>query len=1226
MTSLTDLEISQNFPVSKEEVADYIKRRKLKIPPRGGGARKAFRAKIRQRIFATKIRNAPGTEVSYTYSAESWQIVYGKMRIGGLISFINTVDNNNNLDLVYTLAGHKITSIDKVWIDEEQVIFGASPDPRWSTQFYNPDTNTYRSADHKVFMHLNDGDPGNGAISELSARTSLWTGEHRQSNRAHAFIILVSNAILFPDGIPDISFEVSGIQCHDPRTSTTGFTQNAALIILDYLTNTTYGLGYPLSECETASGEVGSFYDAANICDEDITLSDGSTEKRYTINAVFSSEETRQNILEKMMTAIGGTISNINGKWKCFPGKWVAPTITLDENDLLEDIEVQTKISRRDSFNGIKGTFTSAEKKFQEDDFPPYKNDFYKAQDNNERVWEDVQFPCTTSGKTCQRLAKLLLEKARQQIQVRGTFKLSGYQVEVGENVSFTYSRLGWYSKAFEVQESELLVGVAEGGGIKFAVRLLLRETASGVFDWNNGDETQYDLAPNTGLPDPFSVVALAGLTLESGTDHLYITSDGTVVSRIFASWTAATDGFVSNGGAIELEFKLSSAGAWNAAISLPANSSNYYILDVQDGAEYDVRIRAKNGLGIYSDYTTVSNHLVIGKTEPPSDVSSIGSSLLPYGIVLGWSAITDLDVSHYELREGAKDESWDSMGILAEVTGTTFEVNLRPAGLYKYAIKAVDTSGNYSVNEALTLISVAGPSAPSVSAQIVGPDLKLSWTESAGQFQIQDYIIRYGSSFDLGTDVGAALGLTHTEKIEWGGARTYWVAARDVAGNISTAGSVSLNIQPPSVVQNLTATPIDNNVLIKFEAPASSALPIEYYKILKGATLGTAELIGQSSATFSVLFETIGGTFTYWVVPVNTAGTDGAELSITTIVLQPPDYVLIDDQTIGSADWDSLSQCYTEGERLIGVIEPAHTWEDHFAFPNTSMQDLIDLGWNYYIEPIYESTGEAQKTIDYGTILGTVICGFSGQDVTIDDAFSLDITFRITVEKSTDGSTWSTVVSNVPFLPEKQLLISNFRYLRVTVLLNAYSTRHIVVLENFRVKLDVKQRDDSGGPVTASATDTSYTGTITIANPAVITATAHGWVEGTQVQFSTTGSLPTGITSGVTYIVRNPATNTFNISAEAEGDLITTTGSQSGTHTVKSLGTPVFFNEDYIDVSNVGVTLCPTAAQLAGATMPLSEIVNLLDAPNPKSFNVLVFDGNGARIACDFRWSARGV
>lgn len=1196
------------------------------MPARGGGARKAFRARIRQRILASKIRNSPGTEVSFTYSAESWQIVYGKMRIGALISFINTVDNNNNLDIVYTLAAHKITSIDKVWIDEEQVIFDASPDPRWSTKFYNPDTNTYRSADHKVFMHLNDGDPGNGAISELTARTALWSGEHRQSNRAHAFIILVSNAILFPDGLPDISFEISGKQCHDPRTSTTGFTQNAALVILDYLTDSIYGLGYSLSDCETTSGEVGSFYDAAEICGQTITLADGSTEPRYTINAAFSSEESPQNILEKMATAIGGTITFVNGKWKCFPAKWTTPVITLDENDLLEDIEIQTKISRRDNFNGIKGTFTNKDKKFQEDDFPPYKNDFYMAQDNNERVWEDIQFPCTTSGKTCQRLAKLLLEKARQQIQVRGTFKLSAYQAEVGENIYLTYARLGWYSKPFEIQESELQIGTAEGGGIRFAVRLLLRETASGIFDWNNGDETQFDLAPNTGLPDPFSVVALAGLTLESGTDHLYITSDGTVVSRIYASWTAATDGFVSNGGAIELEFKLSAASAWSTAITLPPNSSNYYILDVQDGAEYDVRIRAKNGLGIYSDYTTVSNHLVIGKTEPPSDVSSIGSNLLPYGIVLGWSAITDLDVSHYELREGAKDETWEGMNILAEVTGTTYEVNLRPAGLYKYAIKAVDTSGNYSLNEALTLVPVAGPSAPTVSAQIVGPDLKLSWTESSGQFQIQDYIIRYGASFDLGTDVGAALGLTHVEKIQWSGARTFWVVARDVAGNLSTAGSVSLDIQPPSAVQNLTATPIDNNVLIKFEAPETSVLPIEYYKILKGATFDAAELIGQSSATFSVLFETVGGTFTYWAAPVNTAGTDGVEASVTTIVLQPPDYVLIDDQVIAPDSWDSLSQMYAEGNRLIGVIEPAHTWEDHFPFPNTSFQALIDLGWDYYIEPIFESSGYAEKIIDYGTTLGTVICGISGQNVDIDDTFGLDTTFQVTVESSPDSSTWTTIVDYAPFLPELKFLISNFRYLRIGLSLNAYSTRHIVVLENFRIKLDVKQRDDSGGPITAAATDTSYTGTITIAAPAVITATAHGWAEGTQVQFSTTGALPTGITSGVTYIVRNPATNTFNISAESEGALITTTGSQSGTHTVKSFGTPVFFNEDYIDVSNVSVTLCPTAAQLAGATLPLSAIVNLLDAPNPKSFNVLVFDGNGARFACDFRWSARGV
>ena len=82
-------------------------------------------------------------------------------------------------------------------------------------------------------------------------------------------------------------------------------------------------------------------------------------------------------------------------------------------------------------------------------------------------------------------------------------------------------------------------------------------------------------------------------------------------------------------------------------------------------------------------------------------------------------------------------------------------------------------------------------------------------------------------------------------------------------------------------------------------------------------------------------------------------------------------------------------------------------------------------------------------------------------------------------------------------------------------------------------------------------------TATITIANPAVITKNSHGLTLGMAVYFTTTGALPTGLTENTIYYVTNPATNTFNLSTTyanaVAGTKITTTGSQSGTHTLFS-------------------------------------------------------------------------
>jgi hypothetical protein len=80
----------------------------------------------------------------------------------------------------------------------------------------------------------------------------------------------------------------------------------------------------------------------------------------------------------------------------------------------------------------------------------------------------------------------------------------------------------------------------------------------------------------------------------------------------------------------------------------------------------------------------------------------------------------------------------------------------------------------------------------------------------------------------------------------------------------------------------------------------------------------------------------------------------------------------------------------------------------------------------------------------------------------------------------------------------------------------------------------------------------TSGTCTITIAAPGVITLTAHGYAVNDAVVFSTTGALPTGLTAGTTYYVKTtPTADTFTVAATVGGAAITTSGTQSGVHTV---------------------------------------------------------------------------
>lgn len=95
---------------------------------------------------------------------------------------------------------------------------------------------------------------------------------------------------------------------------------------------------------------------------------------------------------------------------------------------------------------------------------------------------------------------------------------------------------------------------------------------------------------------------------------------------------------------------------------------------------------------------------------------------------------------------------------------------------------------------------------------------------------------------------------------------------------------------------------------------------------------------------------------------------------------------------------------------------------------------------------------------------------------------------------------------------------------------------------------------DFSWTPVSKVANVTS----ITNASPAVVNYTAHGFVAGDKVVFSTSGTLPTGLTAGTVYYVISDGltANAFEVSATSGGTAINTSGAGSGTHSVTAIYT----------------------------------------------------------------------
>jgi hypothetical protein len=946
-----------------------------------------------------------------------------------------------------TIAGHEITAVDKLYLDDREVTFGASPDPRWALGIFQK----------RVFMAVQYGTPDQEAQQDLVAYVGedAWSQDHRQRGCAGAYIMTRWAAGLFANGIPDVEFLVRGKKCLDFRDSQTKFTANAALVLADFLCDSKFGPGIPREYLNTANWTA-----AANICDEQVTTPAGENRARYEINGYFDTGASVQNIIDEMLQAMAGDLVYQGGEWFCYPAKWRAPTWSLTEADFRGEPKITTAVPRRQRFNAVRGKFADREKKFVETDYKSVTNNYYAEQDG-QVIFEDIPQPFLTDGFQARRVARIELERVRQGMEVDVTLGAEALKLAVCDTLQLTYVRLGWEQKAFEVRDIQ--IGDMVDGGLEVQVKL--RETAEAIYTWTT-EETETDLAPDTQLPSPYDVLPPTNLTLTSGTAELYVRNDGTVFSRLKVSWIKPEDQFVTEGGSYEIQYKKSSASSYISASSVDGDQSEAYILDVQDGELHDVRIRSVNTLRVPGEFVEATGHLVLGKSEPPSTPSNFSATVFDGGILFQWSKVTDLDVREYEVRIG---ESWDSAIPLARIGSTSYSTARRSAGSYKALLKAIDTSGNYSQVATAATFTVNAPSAPIASFFILGTDVILSWTAASGSFPIDSYILKTGTSFESAVTVAEVKALNFSKRANWGGDRAFFVQGVDVAGNVGAPGQIVAHIQIPNAPLAFAADVVDNNVMLRWAAPPLSSLPLAQYEVRRGNVYLSAEPLGTTSSTFSPRFELESGTFTYWVAAVDTAGNVSTPSSVTAKVDQPPDFQFFgryDFAFAGASVGPSGNSCaITDGAIITDtslLLPTSHeTWSDHFASHGwDSLQEQIGDGYEYLIHPT-DTTGSVEVTRDFGALVTSSVLTVSYQKTPL----SGSVILTPTLSTSADGVSWTSYTPG-----NTRVFASNVRWIKILFEAVGTTDEGLALLENVTASLGVKEGTVSGADETASS------------------------------------------------------------------------------------------------------------------------------------------------------------
>jgi predicted phage tail protein len=345
------------------------------------------------------------------------------------------------------------------------------------------------------------------ADEELVEAVSEWTTAHRLRGTAYLYTRLKYDQDVFPGGVPTITALVNGRKVYDPRDTSTAFSNNPALCIRDYLTNTRYGRGIDSSLIDDTS-----FSAAANYCDETVTIG-GQSVARYTCDGVVDTGRTSLENIKELLTACRGFLIFSGGKYKLVIDKPETATFTFNEDNIVGGWAIGLG-NKQNTFNRVRINYYNPDRDWQAD-VSAVESTALRTIDNGLLLEREIELPYTASEPRAKAIATMALNQSRQQVSCEFTATIEGMRCEVGDVVYISHKTPGWDT-------------LNSGAGKKFRViEIALQSTDEVQVKAIEYDETVYDFGtipasdptPNTNLPDPSFVVAPTNLTF---TETLY--------------------------------------------------------------------------------------------------------------------------------------------------------------------------------------------------------------------------------------------------------------------------------------------------------------------------------------------------------------------------------------------------------------------------------------------------------------------------------------------------------------------------------------------------------------------------------------------------------------------------------------------------------------------------------------------------------------------------------
>jgi hypothetical protein len=308
----------------------------------------------------------------------------------------------------------------------------------------------FRSGGDRLWVTYYDGRPGQTADSNLVSQGLGWNSNCVGEGCAYAIVEMQWDSDNLRSPV-SMSFEIEGAKLYDRRKDSTAggsgshridnpatweLSANPMVALDHYVLGRrvgsikTFGIGLDPDDFPYSR-----FAAQANLCDENVALSGGGTQKRYEANGFLFADRIFADTIKDLCRAMNARPADFGGMLGILDGQSKTPVLEITDEDVIETAaeEYSPKKSWNELVNDITGSYINPAQNYQPTPYERISDAAWVSADGGSLKQGQIDFEFETNGIRAQRLAWLYGNRERRQAQLTGVYKLRTIELEQGD-------------------------------------------------------------------------------------------------------------------------------------------------------------------------------------------------------------------------------------------------------------------------------------------------------------------------------------------------------------------------------------------------------------------------------------------------------------------------------------------------------------------------------------------------------------------------------------------------------------------------------------------------------------------------------------------------------------------------------------------------------------------------------------------------------------------------